>query len=98
MAIDRAAAALRAFPILGVRTNVPFLIRVVGHPAFREGRLHTGFVDEHLSSLLERTAPSAVVTAAAEFLRSAPAVASGAGGANGPRPDPWSDLTGWGRS
>jgi len=98
MAIDRAAAALRAFPILGVRTNLPFLIKVLGHPVFRDGHLHTGFVDEHLSSLLERAAPSAVVTAAAEFLRSAPAVASGAGGANGPRPDPWSDLTGWGRS
>jgi 3-methylcrotonyl-CoA carboxylase alpha subunit len=97
LAIDRAAAALRAFPILGVRTNVPFLIKVVGHPAFREGRLHTGFVDEHLSSLLETAAPSAAVAAAAEFLRSAPA-ASGAGGVNGPRPDPWSDLTGWGRS
>jgi 3-methylcrotonyl-CoA carboxylase alpha subunit len=98
MAIDRAVAALRAFPILGVRTNIPFLIKVLGHPAFRAARLHTGFVDEHLSSLLEAPAPSAAVTAALEFLRSAPAVASGAAGAPGVRPDPWSDFTGWGRS
>jgi acetyl-CoA carboxylase biotin carboxylase subunit len=94
MAIDRAVAALRAFPILGVRTNVAFLIKVLGHPAFRAGRLHTGFVDEHLSSLLELPASSPVVTAAAEFLRAAPRTA----GAPTAGADPWSSLTGWGRS
>ena len=94
MAIDRAAAALRAFPILGVRTNIPFLIKVLGHTAFRAGRVHTGFVDEHLPSLLEPPASSPVVTAAADFLRSAPATP----GAPAVRPDPWSDLVGWGRS
>jgi acetyl-CoA carboxylase biotin carboxylase subunit len=94
MAIDRAVAALRAFPILGVRTNIPFLIKVLGQPAFRAGRVHTGFVDEHLPSLLETTAPSPVVTAAAEFLRSAPGIP----GASAARPDAWSDLIGWGRS
>ena len=70
-AIDRAAAALRAFPILGVRTNVAFLIKVLEHPAFRAGRVHTGFVDEHLASLLEAPAPSAAVLAAAAFVRAA---------------------------
>jgi 3-methylcrotonyl-CoA carboxylase alpha subunit len=95
-AIDRAAAALRAFPILGVRTNVPFLIKVLEHPAFRAGRVHTGFVDEHLAALLESPAPSAVVIAAADFVRSAPARPAVAGGAVNP-PDPWSDLAGWGR-
>jgi 3-methylcrotonyl-CoA carboxylase alpha subunit len=94
MAIDRAAAALRAFPILGVRTNIPFLIKVLGHPAFRAGRVHTGFVDEHLPSLLESPASSPVIAAAADFLRSAPA----SPGAAAVRPDPWSDLVGWGRS
>src|SRR5207247_130089 len=41
-AIDRAAAALRSFPILGVRTNLTFLLDVLGHRVFRQGRLHTG--------------------------------------------------------
>jgi 3-methylcrotonyl-CoA carboxylase alpha subunit len=94
MAIDRAVGALRAFPILGVRTNIPFLIKVLGRPAFREGRVHTGFVDEHLSALLEPPALSPVITAAAEFVRAAPCPP----GASVVRPDPWSDLTGWGRS
>jgi acetyl/propionyl-CoA carboxylase alpha subunit len=96
-AIDRAAAALRGFPILGVRTNVPFLIKVIEHPGFRAGRVHTGFVDQHLAQLLEAPAPSEVVIAAAGFVRSAPAAASGAEG-GAAAPDPWSDLTGWGRS
>jgi acetyl/propionyl-CoA carboxylase alpha subunit len=95
-AIDRAAVALRAFPILGVRTNVPFLLKVLEHPAFLAGRVHTGFVDEHLAALLESPAPSAVILAAAEFVRSAPAKSGVAGSAVSPS-DPWSDLAGWGR-
>jgi acetyl-CoA carboxylase biotin carboxylase subunit len=97
LAIDRAAAALRAFPILGVRTNVAFLIKVLEHPAFRAGRVHTGFVDEHLTSLLETPAPPAAVLAAAAFVRAAPAAASGSAERAASAPDPWSDLTGWGR-
>jgi 3-methylcrotonyl-CoA carboxylase alpha subunit len=92
-AIARAAAALRGFPILGVRTNVPFLINVLQHPMFRAGRLHTGFVDEHLASLLETQPPPEMVRAAAEFIRSAPVPAPGVT----TPPDPWSRLTGWGR-
>ena len=46
-AIARASAALRRFPILGVRTNVAWLIRTLNHPEFLAGRLHTAFVDEH---------------------------------------------------
>ena len=97
-AIARAAAALRAFPILGVRTNVSFLIRVLEHPAFRAGRVHTGFVDEHLASLLDTPAPSDVVLAAASFTRSSPAATPRASGTAATVPDPWSRLTGWGRS
>ena len=42
LAIARLAAALRAFPILGVRTNVPFLLRILDHPLYRDGRIDTG--------------------------------------------------------
>jgi acetyl/propionyl-CoA carboxylase alpha subunit len=97
LAIARAAAALRDFPILGVRTNVAFLIKVLEHPAFRAGRVHTGFVDEHLPSLLEAPAPSPAALAAAAFVRAAPRAAAGPGGPTASAPDPWSDLTGWGR-
>src|SRR5437868_1006094 len=87
-AIERAGAALRAFPILGVRSNVAFLLRVLGHPGFRSGRVDTGFVEEHLAALLERPEPSDAVKAAADFLRSAPQPAPGVAAA---APDPWSE-------
>ena len=43
IAIARLVAALRDYPILGVRTNIPFLIRVLEHPRFRAGDVDTGF-------------------------------------------------------
>jgi acetyl-CoA carboxylase biotin carboxylase subunit len=94
-AIARASAALRAFPILGVRTNVAFLINVLNHAAFRAGELHTGFVDEHLAALLETPAASALIQEAAAFARTAPAVVPG--GSAEPASDPWRDLQRWGR-
>ena len=44
----RTIAALHAFPVLGIRTNIPFLGRVLDHPDFRAGHLHTGFIEQHL--------------------------------------------------
>ena len=64
LAIDRAIAALRRYPVLGIRTNVPFLIRVLDHPAFRAGDVHTGFIEQHLDALLTRSEPAPEVTAA----------------------------------
>src|SRR5437899_1919553 len=45
LAINRLAAALCALDIEGVRTNVPFLIRVLELTQFRDGRIDTGFLD-----------------------------------------------------
>ena len=101
-AVDRALAALHSFPVLGIRTNIPFLIRILDHPAFRSGRVHTGFIDQHLDEL---TRP---VTVSREAL--AAAVTSISDGASGPgsvfptgvtprsgQADPWTTLQGWGR-
>jgi acetyl/propionyl-CoA carboxylase alpha subunit len=95
-AIARARAALRAFPILGIRTNIPFLISVLDHPAFRAGNIHTGFVDEHLEQLLAapETPPEAYAAAALA------AVTPGGGTTPGSAravDDPWTSLEGWGR-
>jgi acetyl-CoA/propionyl-CoA carboxylase, biotin carboxylase, biotin carboxyl carrier protein len=43
----RAVAALGDFVLLGCETNAAFLRRLVDHPDFAEGRLHTGFLEEH---------------------------------------------------
>jgi acetyl-CoA/propionyl-CoA carboxylase biotin carboxyl carrier protein len=45
LAAVRLIAALRAFPILGIRTNIPFLLRVLEHPQFRAGRFDTSFLE-----------------------------------------------------
>ena len=93
LARARAVAALRSFPILGVRTNVAFLIKVLEHPAFASGDLHTGFVDQHLPALLETPPPSGIVAAAAAHARAAGPAAPAAVRAD----DPWATLQGWGR-
>ncbi|MQA29210.1 MAG: 3-methylcrotonyl-CoA carboxylase, partial [Luteitalea sp.] len=67
-AIARLEAALRAYPILGIRTNIPFLLRVLGDPRFRTGEVHTGFLDEEGASLAQAPAnapPPFVVAAVA---------------------------------
>jgi acetyl/propionyl-CoA carboxylase alpha subunit len=95
-AIDRAIAALRTYPILGIRTNIPFLLRLLRHPEFRAGRVHTGFIDAHLQDLLGPSEPPADALAAAA-IATPPASGSRRGSAEGSTPDPWTTLTGWGR-
>ena len=94
-AIARARAALEMFPILGIRTNVPFLIRVLDHPDFRSGRLHTGFIEQHAADLLASSpAPLEALAAAAAAGAVAPPTSSPTRPVN---PDPWTIVRRWGR-
>jgi acetyl-CoA carboxylase biotin carboxylase subunit len=45
-AIDKLAAALEAFEIQGLKHNIPAVLAVLRSDAFREGRVHTGLIDE----------------------------------------------------
>jgi pyruvate carboxylase len=45
-AARRMERALQEFRVRGVKTNIPFLINVVTHPDFLEGRCTTRFIDE----------------------------------------------------
>jgi acetyl-CoA carboxylase biotin carboxylase subunit len=93
-AIERTLAALRDFPVLGIRTNIPFLIRLINHPEFRAGHLHTGFIDEHLDALLGNAGiPDLAVAAAAVADMPQPAASS----CSVQAADPWATLPGWGR-
>jgi 3-methylcrotonyl-CoA carboxylase alpha subunit len=49
---ERSIAALGASAIDGIHSNLQFLIRVLEHPAFRAGDVHTGFVDAHWPELV----------------------------------------------
>ncbi len=90
-AIDRAVVALKRYAVLGVRTNVEYLIAILQHAAFADGRLHTGFLQEHLPDWhgdLEADENLALAVAAvAEYGQP-----GGAGEAAGPRATPWESL------
>ena len=97
-AIARAVCALREFPILGVRTNVAFLIRLLMHEGFRTADIDTGFVERHAAALTSAGSIPATVSAAADFAADSIDYARAAPTATGASShDPWSQRTGWGR-
>jgi 3-methylcrotonyl-CoA carboxylase alpha subunit len=88
----RLQAALAETAILGVKTNLAFLERVVAHPAFLAGDTDTGFIERHRADLLPAAGAvpveATVACAVRVFLdelatgRALPA-------------SPWNDTTGW---
>ena len=48
-AIGRMLRALESFPVLGVTTNIPFLLKAIVHSDFASGEYDTGFIDKHQS-------------------------------------------------
>jgi len=90
-AADTLADALRSTVLLGVPTNIDYLERVLRHPRFRSGPLHTGFLSEYAQELLphEQPAPAAAALLAAlltepEFRRAALEV-----------PEPYASIGPW---
>jgi acetyl/propionyl-CoA carboxylase alpha subunit len=45
-ALERMAEALESCVVEGVQTTIPFLRRVIGHPDFRRGAVHTQMVEQ----------------------------------------------------
>ncbi|MGE3275748.1 MAG: acetyl/propionyl/methylcrotonyl-CoA carboxylase subunit alpha [Vicinamibacterales bacterium] len=96
LAVERARAALRDYPVLGIRTNIPFLLAILGHEAFRDAAIHTGFLDQEGAGIRRAAAevplPEAALVAAAAHKERRP-VATGSGAT---RPaDPFVTLGGW---
>jgi acetyl-CoA/propionyl-CoA carboxylase, biotin carboxylase, biotin carboxyl carrier protein len=90
----RMLAALRGFAVLGIRTNIPFLIRVLEHPRFVEAAIDTSLLDRERQGLCEETVgpgfAAALAAAAAYDRRPAPREAEAPAVA-----DPWERLSGW---
>ena len=94
----RALAALREYPILGIRTNVPFLIDLLEHPRFISGDLDTGFLDTEGAALRARLSeepPPDAVAVASSKAEVAPKLRSDEGGSSIDQADPWTSLRGW---
>jgi 3-methylcrotonyl-CoA carboxylase alpha subunit len=93
-AIDRLDRALRNYVILGTKTNVSWLRRVITHPAFRDGRVSTRFLEEHD---LTRTVPDYVPEIASAIAARARRPEGRAAGGAPVVPSVWDVLGGWGR-
>ncbi len=53
----RLLSMLDEFAVGGVRTNLAFLRRIIGHPAFAAAELDTGFIPRHQAELLPPPSP-----------------------------------------
>lgn len=97
-ALDRAVAALKDYAVLGVTTNVEYLTAILQEGAFIDGRINTGFLDEHLpdwtSDRDDEAALALAVAAVAEYSRltGGDGAVSTAGGEITERSTPWANL------
>jgi acetyl-CoA carboxylase biotin carboxylase subunit len=96
-AIARTRVALKNYPVLGIRTNIPYLVRLLDHPRFVAGDVHTGIVEELQSELTtdEPLPPEAL--AAAAFAAAGRPTPDAAASAARVAADPWITLQRWGR-
>ncbi len=96
-AIDRAVAALKTYAVLGVTTNVEYLIAILQNSVFQSGDLHTGFLDAEMPdwhSGREADADLALaVGAVAEYTRlQRGSLSAGSSENNTAQATPWSSL------
>ena len=97
LAIARMREALREYVVLGIRTNIPYLLRILQHPAFERGDFDTRFLDRETPAVvaaLTAIQPPPAAFAAATAARSAHS-AGGTGSAEVPGRDPWQSLRHW---
>ena len=92
----RAIAALRDYAILGIRTNIPFLLQILEHPQFVEGAIDTGFLDREGTALAD-SIPTELPAAVMDFARKHRAASTpGTSDTSGALvPDPFTTLGGW---
>jgi acetyl/propionyl-CoA carboxylase alpha subunit len=94
-AVDRVLRALRDYVILGTKTNLSWLRRVIAHPAFRDGRVSTRFIADHEADLAPRVPEAAPQIAA--VLAAAPRRRAAAGSGEPRVGSVWDSLGTWGR-
>jgi acetyl-CoA carboxylase biotin carboxylase subunit len=93
----RAVEALRRYYVLGVRTNIPFLIALLEHPRFIDAGIDTGFLDREIEAVRQRldgNLPAAALAAVAAHRPPRVAPATTADSAP-PAADPFVSLGRW---
>lgn len=100
----RLLLALKQFHVIGIRTNIGYLIEVLNHPGFVAGDIDTGFLNREFfewktpepSKVLAQIAASATATSAT-ILTSAGSISGSASSAWGTN-DQFRNVPGWGHS
>jgi 3-methylcrotonyl-CoA carboxylase alpha subunit len=95
-AIDRLERALRDYIVLGTKTNIGWLRRLISHPAFRDGRVSTRFIADHESEL-QRPTFDEVPAIAASLATAAGKQQRATSAGVRQMPSVWDSLAGWGR-
>ena len=95
LAIAKMREALNAYKVLGVRNAKKFMIDILAHPEFAEGRTFTSFIETHFANRAENAtrAGDLAVAATAVFGEHQTAIFGGAGSTE--LPTPWETLGSW---
>ena len=89
----RMLAALKEYVVLGVSTNIPFLIDVMAHPEFAAGRTYTDFIPKFFEDWKPRREKLELALACAEYRHGrGSASAARAGAAKERSYNPWAEL------
>jgi acetyl-CoA carboxylase biotin carboxylase subunit len=101
-AVERMLRALGEYKVVGVRTTIPALERIIGHPDFRAGRLSTGLLERILPALHAHDGQHAsialIAAVLAEYERTRqPAATAGPNAQIDAGPSAWSRATRPGR-
>jgi acetyl/propionyl-CoA carboxylase alpha subunit len=96
LALDRMRVAVRSSVVLGLRTNLPWLARVLSHPDVASGAVHTGWLAEHQAPLSTPAVPwlDSLAQAVAS-VQGREARAPGAEATADAPTTPWDTLGGW---
>ena len=97
-ALARLREALADCEIVGPKSNIAFLEKLVRHPRIVDGTIHTAYLDRHLDEVLPREEalpPAHLALAATAALLHDEAATRGAAAASGDPFSPWAIADGW---
>jgi 3-methylcrotonyl-CoA carboxylase alpha subunit len=97
-ALQRMREALAQCEVVGPKSNIEFLERLVRHPAVIEGRIDTGYLDRHLAEFLPASAApdhATLFAAATAVLLEQEAQAPRLAAASGDPHSPWARADAW---
>ena len=89
----RMLAALKEYVVLGVSTNIPFLIDVMAHPEFAAGRTYTDFIPKFFEDWKPKREKLELALACAEYRHGHSSAAGARAGAAKERSyNPWEEI------